>query len=74
LSLGTFEGTFSTLESIEFTSLETTSATADAAEIAFSTVATHTGFTDTCTGTAALVNDGEWLVDDLGVDCSRTEG
>ena len=73
-SLGTFEGTFSTLESIEFTSLDTTTATADAAEVAFSTVATHTGFTDTCTGTAALVNDGQWLVDDLGVDCSRTEG
>jgi eukaryotic-like serine/threonine-protein kinase len=64
---------FSTLESIDFTSLQTTSEGADSAEVAFSTVATHTDFVDTCSGTATLVRgtDG-WLLDDPGVSCTRS--
>ncbi len=62
--LGGFGG-FDTLESIEFTSLETTSETADSAEVSFSTIASHSGFTDTCTGAVTLVSGGT-------AGCSKT--
>ena len=72
-SYGGFAAQFATLESIEFTSLETISETAESAQVAFSTVAIHSDFTDTCSGTAALLRDGEaWLLDNPGVSCERS--
>jgi serine/threonine protein kinase len=66
-------GEFSTLESIEFTSLDTTSESGDTAEVSFSTVATHTDHTDTCSGTATLVRGSSgWLLDNPGVDCTSS--
>jgi predicted Ser/Thr protein kinase len=69
--LGDMETVFDTLESIEFTSLETVSRSADSAELEFATVATHTDRTESCTGTAtAIASGGEWLVDSIdGVSC-----
>ena len=63
-----------TLESIEFTSLETTSETSDSAEVSFSTIASHSGFTDTCTGAVTLVSGGDgWLLEDpVAIDCERS--
>jgi serine/threonine-protein kinase len=71
--IGGFGG-FDTLESIEFKSLGTTSETPDNAEVSFSTIASHSGFTDTCTGTIALVSGGDnWLLDDpVAIDCQRS--
>ena len=64
---------FSTLESIEFTSLKTTGQSGDSAQVAFSTVATHTDFTDTCSGTATLARGSDgWLLDSPGVSCTRS--
>jgi eukaryotic-like serine/threonine-protein kinase len=70
---GSFAAEFATLESIRFTSLETISETTESAQVAFSTVATHTDFTDICSGTAALLHDGQaWLLDNPGVSCERS--
>jgi eukaryotic-like serine/threonine-protein kinase len=72
--LGDLGSVFDTLESIEFTSLETVSETADSAQLEFATVATHTDRTESCTGTAtAVASGGEWLVDSIdGVSCETT--
>jgi eukaryotic-like serine/threonine-protein kinase len=72
--LGDLGSVFATLESIEFTSLETVSETADSAQLEFATVATHTDRTENCTGTAtAVASGGEWLVDSIdGVSCETT--
>jgi serine/threonine-protein kinase len=72
--LGDLGSVFDTLESIEFTSLETVSETADSAEVEFATVATHSDRTERCTGTAtAVASGGEWLVDAIdGVSCETT--
>jgi hypothetical protein len=63
----------SSLHSIHFTQLATTSKTADAATVSFADDAVHTGFTDHCTGTANLVPGGSngWLLDQIAVNCSR---
>jgi serine/threonine protein kinase len=69
-SIATFRGTFSTLQSIRFPTLETTSQTATAASVRFTSVATHTNRTDHCRGTATLVEGGgQWLLDHIGVSC-----
>jgi hypothetical protein len=69
--LGDLDAVFDTLESIEFTSLDTTSKSGDSAQIEFATVATHTDRTERCTGTAiAIASGGRWLVDSIdGVSC-----
>jgi predicted Ser/Thr protein kinase len=69
--LGDLDAVFDTLESIEFTSLDTTSRSGDTAQLEFATVATHTDRTERCTGTAiAIASGGRWLVDSIdGVSC-----
>jgi predicted Ser/Thr protein kinase len=69
--LGDLDAVFDTLESIEFTSLDTTSKSGDSAQLEFATVATHTDRTERCTGTAiAIASGGRWLVDSIdGVSC-----
>jgi eukaryotic-like serine/threonine-protein kinase len=69
--LGELDAVFDTLESIEFTSLDTTSKSGDSAQLEFATVATHTDRTERCTGTAiAIASGGAWLVDSIdGVSC-----
>jgi serine/threonine-protein kinase len=70
-SIATFRGTLSTLQSIRFPTLETTSQTATAASVRFSSVATHTNRTDHCRGTATLVHSGgRWRLDHIGVNCA----
>ncbi|UJA21236.1 serine/threonine protein kinase [Thermoleophilia bacterium SCSIO 60948] len=66
------ESTFATLESISFDELRTLSDDGSTAEVAFSTTAVHTDRTESCTGTATMVeSEGTWLVDSLaGVECS----
>jgi hypothetical protein len=60
----------STLESIRFTSLDTTSQSAESAEVSFSTIASHTDYTDVCTGQMTMVNDDGWLLDDpIAIEC-----
>ena len=72
--LGDLGSVFATLESIEFTSLETVSETADSAQLEFATEATHSDRVENCTGTAtAVASGGEWLVDSIdGVSCETT--
>ena len=67
----TFEGTFATLESIEFERAEVVSETTDSATVEIETVATHTDHVDTCSGQTSLVSGGEegWLIERIGVDC-----
>ena len=69
--LGDLDAVFDTLESIEFTSLDTTSKSGESAQLEFATVATHTDRTERCTGTAiAIASGGGWLVDSIdGVSC-----
>ena len=68
--LGGVENTLGTLESIEFTNLETVSESAGSATVKLATVATHPDRTDVCSGTATLVESGgAWQVDQIGVDC-----
>jgi len=63
-------GTFSTLESIEFTRAETVEESAPAASVAFATVATHRDRIDRCTGTAALSRGARgWLLEKLSAGC-----
>jgi serine/threonine-protein kinase len=70
-SFATFRGTFSTLQSIRFPTLRTTSQTATAATVQLKSVAIHTDRTDRCTGSANLVRTGgRWLVDHIGVTCT----
>ena len=69
--LGDLDAVFDTLESIEFTSLDTTWKSGDSAQLEFATLATHTDRTERCTGTAiAIGSGGGWLVDSIdGVSC-----
>jgi predicted Ser/Thr protein kinase len=71
-----FAATFATLQSISFPELRLTSQSGDTATVAFRTDATHTNYTDHCTGTASLVRQsGQWLVDHLNVSgCSHSPG
>jgi serine/threonine-protein kinase len=70
-SVTTFRGTLATLKTISFPTLETTSQTATAASVRFSSIATHTNRTDHCSGTASLVKGGgRWLLDHIGVNCA----
>jgi len=64
-------GTFSTLESIEFTELRTESSSGGVAVVKLATVATHPTYTDTCRGTVSLIKEGgAWLVDRLNIGCT----
>ena len=66
---GTFEGTFDTLERVDFTEGPTTiESTADVTTVQFSTVATHSYGPEERSGTATLVlvND-EWKIDSINV-------
>jgi serine/threonine-protein kinase len=69
----TFDGTFTTLEAITFPRLEVTGRSGNSATIALQTVATHTSFTDRCTGTAEATRTGagRWRIGRLGVQCRR---
>jgi tRNA A-37 threonylcarbamoyl transferase component Bud32 len=66
----------STLESIEFPSLDVTSESGSRASVSFETVATHTGFVDHCTGSMSLVaSGGEWLIDQAqDISCQPSSG
>ena len=64
------EGTLGTLESIEFTRLETVEESATDSSVAFATVATHPDRIDRCTGTAALSRAASgWLLEKLSAGC-----
>jgi serine/threonine-protein kinase len=69
-----FEQQQSTLESIEFPSLEATEESGDSATVSFRSVATHTDQTDRCTGSLGLVRQGDtWLIDDFqSITCDTT--
>ena len=72
---GTFEGTFRSLESVRFTRLSAADPSDTSATVALATTATHTDRTERCTGEAQSVRDGErWLVDRVGVRCTRANG
>ena len=69
-----FEQSQSTLESIEFKEAETTSETDDSAEVAISTVATHSDGVDQCDGTLSLVpgRETDWLIDAASITCPQS--
>jgi tRNA A-37 threonylcarbamoyl transferase component Bud32 len=71
-----FQAQQSTLQSIEFPSLDVTSETGSSASVSFSTIATHTGFVDHCTGSMSLVaSDGGWLIDQAqDISCEPSSG
>ena len=56
---------FDTLQSVEFSSAEVVDSGPDTATVEFSDVATHTDRVDDCQGTASLVDDGGWKLDQL---------
>jgi eukaryotic-like serine/threonine-protein kinase len=64
----TFEQTFDTLQSVQFTSGPNAQVDGDTATVSFSTVARHTDRVDRPDGTATLVRQGdEWKIDSLSV-------
>ena len=64
----TFEGTFGTLNRVEFTSGPDAQVSGDTATVSFSTNAYHTDRVDQTTGTATLVQEsGDWKIDALNV-------
>ena len=69
-----FESQQSTLQSIEFRSIDVTSESGSNATVSFSTVATHTSFVDRCTGSMTLVaSSGTWLIDRAqNISCARS--
>ena len=71
-----FESQQSTLESIDFPSIDVTSESGSNASVSFSTVATHTSFVDRCTGTMSLVAaNGGWVIDNAqDISCDRSSG
>lgn len=71
-----FQAQQSTLQSIEFPSLDVTSESDSSASVSFSTIATHTGFVDHCTGSMSLVaSGGEWLIDQAqDISCEPSSG
>jgi serine/threonine-protein kinase len=67
-SRGIFEGTFDTLDSIEFTQGPVAQVNGNTATVSFSTIAYHTDRIDRRTGTATLVlENGEWKIDSIAV-------
>jgi len=67
-SRATFEGTFDTLQSVQFTSGPEAQVDGDTATVSFSTIARHTNRVDRPDGTATLVRQGdEWKIDSLSV-------
>jgi eukaryotic-like serine/threonine-protein kinase len=68
-----FESQQATLESVEFSRLDTVEESEDTATVTFADTATHTGFVDECTGTFALVAGGDaWLIDEaVEISCER---
>ena len=67
-SRAAFDGTFATLEDIQFTSGPTAQVSGNTATASFSTNAYHTNRTEQRTGTATLVREnGEWKIDNLNV-------
>jgi eukaryotic-like serine/threonine-protein kinase len=69
-----FQSQQSTLQSIEFRSIDVTSESGSNATVSFSTVATHTSFVDRCTGSMTLVTSSEtWLIDRAqNISCARS--
>lgn len=64
----TFEGTFRTLERIEFTDGPTAQVNGNTATVSFSDIAHHTDHTERRSGTATLINEGgEWKIDSINV-------
>jgi hypothetical protein len=67
-----FRSQFSTLRSVRFDRLKTTSETGNRATVAISTQATHTNRVDHCTGDVSLQRSAAsqpWLIERIGVDC-----
>jgi serine/threonine-protein kinase len=60
---------FDTLESVEFTSLDTVEEGSGTATVSFSDVATHSDRVDQCQGEATLIDQGGWRLDGIAVDC-----
>jgi len=56
---------FDTLQTVEFSSAEVVDSGRGTATVAFSDVATHSDRVDDCEGTAGLVVDGGWKLDQL---------
>jgi hypothetical protein len=63
----------STLESIEFPSLEVTEESGNSATVEFRSIARHDTFTDRCQGAIAVVRSGgSWMVDHIdAASCDR---
>ncbi|BBL78149.1 hypothetical protein RxyAA322_00030 [Rubrobacter xylanophilus] len=67
-SPGVFEGTFDTLERVEFTSGPSAEVSGGRATVSFSTVAYHTDGVERRSGTATLVREGgRWRISGLSV-------
>ncbi len=65
----TFEGTFRTLERIEFTDGPTAQVNGDTATVSFSDTAYHTDHTEQRSGTVTLINEkGEWKIDNINAN------
>lgn len=65
---GTFEGTFATLESVEWIEGPTAEVSGNTATVTGTDVATHDTFQEQATGTWTLVNEGgEWKISDIAV-------
>jgi hypothetical protein len=71
-----FQSQQSTLQSIEFPSLDVTSESGSSATVSFSTVATHSSFVDHCTGSMSLGKAGSgWVIDQAqDISCDRSSG
>jgi serine/threonine protein kinase len=65
-----FENQFSTVRSIDFEQISTSSRSGDRATVALRTTAVHTDRTDRCRGTADAVRSGTtWAIDHISVSC-----
>jgi hypothetical protein len=69
-----FAASQSTLESIEFPSLEVTEESGKSASVSFRSIARHESFTDRCQGSIAVVQQGgTWMVDHIdSASCDRS--
>jgi serine/threonine-protein kinase len=70
-SIGRFQATVATLQSIALSGVRVTSQSGNSATVAFSSVAQHTDHVDRCSGQATLATQGaRWMVDHLDVSCA----
>jgi hypothetical protein len=69
-----FQAQLSSLRDIQFKRVTLLSRTASTATLEIETIATHTNRVDHCTGTLRTVHsdDGRWLVDPAGLQCTAS--